>query len=152
VSATDVTVLRLERTFDAPAHAVFDAWTNPEVLKRWWSVDPTWSTTVAEVDLRDGGSYRLSMKGPDEDAPHAVRGRYLRVAPPELLEYTWAWEQGDGQLGPESTVTVRFLTEGERTRVTIEHSGLTSPESRDRHGEGWAGCMTSLERLFEQGD
>jgi uncharacterized protein YndB with AHSA1/START domain len=119
VSATDLAVLRLERIFDAPVHAVFDAWTNPEVLRRWWSVDPTWSTTVAEVDLRTGGSYRLSMQDPNEDAPH------------------------------ESTVTVRFLPEGERTRVTLEHTGLPSPESRDRHGEGWAGCIASHQRLLE---
>jgi uncharacterized protein YndB with AHSA1/START domain len=150
MSTTDATTLRLERTFHAPAQAVFDAWTNPEVLRRWWMVNPTWNPSVAEVDLRVGGSYRLAMQDPDADAPHTVQGRYLEVRPPELLVYTWAWEDGDGQLGPESTVTVKFLAGEQRTTVTLEHSGLSSPDSRDKHGQGWMGCMSCLEALLEQ--
>jgi uncharacterized protein YndB with AHSA1/START domain len=58
-------VLRLERTFNAPAQAVFDAWTSPEVLRRWWPAGPDWDTPVAEVDVRVGGKLRLVMRRPD---------------------------------------------------------------------------------------
>ena len=52
MSVTETPILRLERTYDAPVEAVFDAWTNPEVLRRWWVADSSWRTPVAEVDLR----------------------------------------------------------------------------------------------------
>ena len=53
--------LELSHRFAAPREKVFEAWTDPEVLRRWWAAAPTWDTPLAEVDLREGGSYRLSM-------------------------------------------------------------------------------------------
>jgi uncharacterized protein YndB with AHSA1/START domain len=55
-------VVRIERTFDAPAEAVFDAWTRPEVMRRWWHAGPDWETPEAEVDLRVGGKVRVVMR------------------------------------------------------------------------------------------
>jgi uncharacterized protein YndB with AHSA1/START domain len=145
---TDAT-LRLERTFDAPAEAVFDAWTNPEVLRRWWAADGAWRTPVAEVDLRVGGGYRLSMEDPDEGTLHTVRGEYREVSRPDRLVYSWCWEEADGRSGHVSTVTVAFLGEGERTTVVLEHSGLASPQSVQQHRAGWEGCLESLRtRVF----
>lgn len=140
MSATDSTTLRLERTFDAPAQDVFDAWTNPEVLRRWWGPGPTWRTPVAEVDLRVGGRYRLSMEDPDVGTLLTVTGEYREVRRPERLVYSWSWVQ-DGQAGHESTVIVEFVERDERTFVQLEHSGLESPQSRERHEQGWAACL-----------
>src|SRR5262249_60767935 len=61
-------VLRLERTFNAPARAVFDAWTSAEVLRRWWPAGADWETPVAEVDVRVGGGLRRVMRSPDGEA------------------------------------------------------------------------------------
>lgn len=142
-TATD---LRLERIFEASAEEVFDAWTNPEVLRRWWAADPTWVTPVAEVDLRVGGRYRLSMEDPATGATHTVGGEYSEVRRPERLVYSWCWEGSDGQPDPHvSTVTVEFLSEGGRTTVVLEHSHLASSESRDRHREGWIACFENLQ-------
>ena len=55
-------MLRIERTFDAPADAVFEAWTSEEVLRRWLHAQPDWDTPIAEVDLRVGGSVRVVMR------------------------------------------------------------------------------------------
>ena len=149
MSAIDSTTLRLERTFDAPAGEVFDAWTNPEVLRRWWVVNPAWRTPVAEVDLRVGGAYRLSMEDPEAGTVHTVRGEYREVRRPERLVYSWCWEEGEGRTGHVSTVTVEFLQEGERTTVVLEHSDLASPESRDQHRHGWEACLEMLgTRIF----
>jgi uncharacterized protein YndB with AHSA1/START domain len=145
VSVADLSTLRLERTYDASPEEVFDAWTNPEVLRRWWASEPDFKTPVAEVDLRVGGSYRLSMQSP-AGALHTVRGEYREVSRPARLVYTWAWEEADGSTGHESTVTVSFQPAGERTAVVIEHTDLPSAESRDRHGVGWEGCLESLRR------
>ncbi len=148
MSTADMTTLRVERTFDAPRDAVFDAWTNPEVLRRWWATEPSQRTPVADVDLRVGGHYRLSMEDAS-GARHTVAGEYREVRPPERLVYTWCWETGDPPDGHVSVVTVDFLAAGERTTVVLEHSALSSAASRDGHTAGWEACMAMLaERIF----
>jgi uncharacterized protein YndB with AHSA1/START domain len=146
VSSTDLTSLRLERTFEAAPEEVFDAWTNPEVLRRWWAAGEAWRTPAAEVDLRVGGRYRLSMEDPDSGAVHTVGGEYREIDRPGRLVYSWSWEQGGGQSGHESLVTVEFRADGERTTVVIEHTGLESAESRDRHAHGWGACLENLDQ------
>ncbi|MGH2855422.1 MAG: SRPBCC family protein [Solirubrobacteraceae bacterium] len=142
-------VLRIERTFASSAEEVFDAWTNPEVLRRWWAASPTWRTPVAEVDLREGGRYRLSMEDPETGTVHTVGGEYREVRRPERLAYSWCWEQDDGTTSHVSTVTVDFLGEGGRTTVVLEHHGLATPESCEQHRHGWEGCLENLQtRLF----
>jgi uncharacterized protein YndB with AHSA1/START domain len=149
VSATETPTLRLERTFDAPVEAVFDAWTNPEVLRRWWIADSSWHTPVADVDLRVGGRYRLSMEDPAAHTLHTVCGEYREVRRPERLVYSWAWEEDGGRLGHASTVTVEFIGDGDSTTVVLVHSDLASPESRENHRNGWEGCLASLHaRVF----
>ena len=59
--------LRMERTYVAPAQAVFDAWTNKEVLRRWFHAGHDWETTEAKVDLRVGGDVRVVMRDPHKD-------------------------------------------------------------------------------------
>jgi uncharacterized protein YndB with AHSA1/START domain len=148
VTPTETPTLRLERKFDAPVDAVFDAWTNPEVLRRWWVADSSWRTPIAEVDLRVGGRYRLAMEDPEAAHLHTVRGEYSEVRRPERLVYSWAWEE-DGRTGHTSTVTVDFISDGESTTVVLVHSGLASPDSRDSHRSGWEGCLSSLQaRVF----
>ena len=136
-------ILRLERTFNACAQDVFDAWTNPEVLRRWWSIGPEW-TTHPEIDLRPGGRYRLTMQREDGET-HTVQGEYREVLAPERLVYTWAWANDDGASGYESTVTVHFRGEGATTTVVIEHAGLPDEGSRERHGAGWGACLDMLQ-------
>jgi len=146
VSELTATDLRLERTIDASAEEAFDAWTNPEVLRRWWAADPSWVTPVVEVDLRVGGNYRLSMEDPATGTTHTVAGEYREVQRPKRLVYSWCWERSDGQPDEHtSTVTVEFLGEGERTTIVLEHTNLASPESRDRHREGWIACLENLQ-------
>ena len=140
--------LELEHRYAAPRERVFDAWINPEVLKRWWAAAPTWSTPLAEVDPREGGSYRLSMKT-DEGEVHTVHGEFTEITPPERLAYTWAWAEGPdaAMAGSESTqVVVEFLEDGEGTLVKLTHSGFASEEIRDMHVSGWAAVLASLER------
>jgi uncharacterized protein YndB with AHSA1/START domain len=141
------TSLRVERTFDASPEDVFDAWTNPEVLRRWWRPNPSWTTPVAEVDLRVGGRYRISMEDPESGTKHTAGGEYSEVSRPRRLVYSWQWEEEDGRLGHASTVAVDFRADrdGERTTVVLEHSGLVSAESRDSHTHGWVGILEMLE-------
>jgi uncharacterized protein YndB with AHSA1/START domain len=150
MSTSEDTALRLQRTFVASPEEVFDAWTNPEVLRRWWIAQPTWTSPGCDVDLRVGGRYALRMRDDRTGELHAVGGEYREVQRPHRLVYTWCW-QSDDDSNPAhvSLVTVEFRAEGDATTVVLEHTGLASPESRDRHGVGWQGTFDSLaERVF----
>lgn len=153
MSTSESALLRLERTYAATPEEVFDAWTHPEVLRRWWAAQPTWTSPGCEVDLRVGGRYRLSMRT-DEGQMHVVGGEYREVDRPRRLVYTWCWEGTDGpDPGHASLVTVEFRADGAGTTVVLEHAGLTSEESRAGHESGWIGVLENLgRRIFDAAD
>lgn len=140
--------LEVQHRFAAPREQVFDAWTNPDVLRRWWRAAEDWGTPLAEVDARQGGSYRLSMET-GEGEIHTVFGEYREVSPPERLAFTWTWEEGPGPVmaGSENTlVVVEFEEDGDGTLVKLTHSGFASDELKGMHEHGWQGVLGSLER------
>jgi glutathione S-transferase len=142
----DTGTVRVERTFEAPAEAVFDAWTNPEVLRRWWKADPSHEVTIPELDLRVGGGYRLEMRRPDGD-DMVVYGTYREISRPERLVYSWTWEGTGPNANHESEVAVTFQEEAPgRTTVVIEHAGLLDDTSRANHARGWNGVLDSFAR------
>jgi uncharacterized protein YndB with AHSA1/START domain len=151
VSASEVATLRLERAFAASPDEVFDAWTNPEVLERWWAAFPTWTSPGCEVDLREGGRYVLRMRDDETGHLHVVGGEYREIDRPRRLVYTWCWEGADGlHPGHVSLVTVDFIATDEGTTVVLEHGGLASEESRERHTAGWNGTLDNLaSRVFK---
>lgn len=150
MSSPPVATLRLEREFDGTPEEVFDAWTNPEVLTRWWGAQRTSESPGCDVDLRVGGTYVLRMRDAGSGEVHAVAGEYREIDRPRRLVYTWCWEAGSGMHpGLVTVVTVEFIGLGDRTRVVLEHAGLGSEESRSRHAEGWKGAFENLgERIF----
>lgn len=139
--------LRLEQTFPAPREKVFAAWTNPEVLRRWWAAGPDWTSPLVEVDLRVGGRYRLAMSGPHTPDAQVVAGEYLEIRAPERLVYTWRWESPGAPSGDATTlVTVEFTDAGATgTTVVLTHTGFPDGGARDQHGEGWRACLANLE-------
>jgi uncharacterized protein YndB with AHSA1/START domain len=147
-------MLKLTRTFAAPREAVFDAWVNPDVLKRWWAAVEGWTTPDAAADPGVGGRYRLAMSDPATGAVHAVAGEYVELRRPERIAYTWMWEGAPAEMqGSEQTlVTVDFVEEGAWTTVVLVHSGFGSAQARDLHGEGWTGCLDKLARQVFPGD
>jgi uncharacterized protein YndB with AHSA1/START domain len=132
--------LRLKRTFDAPREAVFEAWTSPEVMRRWLAAGRDWETPTAEVDLRKGGRIVVSMAEPAGGPVHTFEGTYLEVSPPERLVFTVDW-QGQEADGIVSTLTVEFHEDGDRTTVVLTHTGLPTEETRDAHEDGWIKCL-----------
>jgi glutathione S-transferase len=152
VTAPPEITLTLSRSFPAPREAVFDAWVDPEVLKRWWAAVEGWTTPEAVTDPRPGGRYRLAMGDPVSGAVHAVVGEYVEVRRPERLVYTWTWEGEPVEMrGSEQTlVTVDFVEEDGGTRVVLVHSGFSTEDARELHAGGWAGCLDKLAgRVFE---
>ena len=103
VSAQSDRDIVMTRVFDAPRSLVFDAYTKPELLKRWLGVFGGYSMPVCEVDLRVGGKYRFVWRGPD-GAEMGVRGVYREVVRPERLVHTEkfdeAWYPGESLIRP----------------------------------------------------
>jgi uncharacterized protein YndB with AHSA1/START domain len=137
--------LRLTRVVPAPRDAVFRAWTEPEALKRWWVPFPGMSVPAAEVDLRPGGRYRLTMRNAKGEEFH-LHGVYREVRPPERLVYTWRWEGTERGVDGETLVTVDFEASGATTLLHLTHEQFPDADARDRHGIGWGGV---LDRLVE---
>jgi uncharacterized protein YndB with AHSA1/START domain len=113
--------LVFERTFDAPLDKVWKAFTDPEIVPRWWGKHGT-TTTVAEMDVRPGGTWRYINSAPDRDDVEFF-GEYLEVDPPRGFKWTFMFDvDGMGPMGgPESYA---FEDLGGRTKVvSVGHMG-----------------------------
>ncbi len=115
------------RIVNGPAHLVFDAWTRPELMMRWWAPRSFGITFLScEIDARTGGSYRLEFGHPDFDQPMVFFGRYTDVSAPHRL--VWTNDEGEDE-GAITTVT--FEEQDGRTRVTV-HDLYPSKEALDQ--------------------
>ena len=135
--------LVVTRTFDAPARLVFEAWSRPELFKKWW-VPKSMGMFLrsCEMDVRVGGRYRLVF-GHDASNPAEFFGRYIEVTPHSRIVWTND-ESGDG--GPVTTVT--FEEKGGHT-LLVMHELYPSKEALDAAGTGAADAMGET---FEQLD
>lgn len=134
--------LVLERTFSAPAEAVFDAWTSEEVLRRWFYGREDLETPVAEVDLRVGGELRIVMRDPKTGEEFGARGLYREIERPRRLSFTWTWDEDDREM----LIEVEFDEVDGGTRVHFTHTNLPDRESAESHSRGWTRCFVNLER------
>jgi uncharacterized protein YndB with AHSA1/START domain len=117
VERTSDRELTVTRTFNAPAPIVFEAWTKPELLKRWWAPKSFGvSLFECEQDLRVGGAYRFAF-GRDPKDPEVFSGRYLEVDAPTRLVLTQVYERM-AYVG-EAPVTADFEETQGRTRLTL---------------------------------
>jgi len=107
--------LVVTRTFNGPARIVFEAWTKPELFKRWWVPKSSGMTMLScEMDVRVGGAYRLVFSHPSSEKPVAFFGRYVEATPPSRL--VWTNDEG-GEGGAITTVT--FEERGGETTVVM---------------------------------
>ena len=146
MTTATATSLCLTRTIATDPQTAFDAWTQPEQIRRWsCPVDHT--VVASEVDLTVGGSYLLRMSNP-EGLTHTARGTYREVDPPRRLVYTWDWDEDDHHMGVETVVTVEFRAVAEGTEVVVTHEGFPTAEVTAEHEMGWTSCIDGFERLF----
>ena len=111
---SDGTDLVFERTFDAPREKVWKAFTDPEIVPRWWGKRGT-TTTVVEMDVRPGGKWRYVSSDPGRDDV-AFFGEYLEITPPERFRWTFMFDvEGLGPQGGPETHT--FVDLGGRTKI-----------------------------------
>lgn len=143
----DPTMLRIERTFNAPAEAVFDAWISTDVLKRWWAAGPDWDMPVVEVDVRVGGRLRLVMRNPNGEA-FGGSGEFVEIVRPRRLVFTWTWDGHEGHVGSQ-LVEIDFNERDDRTTtVVLTNTGLEDEGARKSHEEGWQASFDNLDRVL----
>jgi uncharacterized protein YndB with AHSA1/START domain len=131
--------LRLVRVLPAPPEEIFDAWTDAASLAVWMAPGSV-SRSLVELDAREGGRFRIVMKGPDCD--HVHEGEYLVVDRPRRLVFTWVSAATGGRA---TTVTVELVPRGSgKTELTLTHEGLPDEAARERHGSGWGDILRKL--------
>ena len=132
--------LALKRRFKAPAAQLYQAWTQPEKMIRWWGVTGHEKTPIAETDLRVGGRFRVQFWDPKNEH-HSVSGIYREVVPNRKLSFSWAWQSTPQR---ESLVTIDLNPVNDGTMLTLTHEQFYDEKARDDHGRGW---NLSLDRL-----
>ena len=127
--------IAMTRVFNAPARLVFDAWTKPELIKRWLGVRAGWTMEVCEVDLKVGGAYRFVWRGPDMTM--GMRGLYREVVRPERLVSTEVfddpWYEGEAvdtmvlvERDGKTTVTTTVRYASREVRDAVIKSGMAT--------------------------
>jgi uncharacterized protein YndB with AHSA1/START domain len=141
-------LLRIVRDFDASPERVYQAWTDPRLVKRWFGPSE-FSTPIAEIDLRIGGTYRIGMKSPDGEL-YVATGEYREVVQNRKLVFTWRWEDSPSDT-PGTLVTVEFKRSGQNTELVFTHENFTTEELMKDHQEGWEGALSKLETFITAG-
>jgi uncharacterized protein YndB with AHSA1/START domain len=150
--------LVIERVLDAPREQVWNAWTDPEQIKKWWGPKDFTAPSV-KSDLREGGTYLWAMQSPDGQVYWST-GTFREIVPHERLVVTdsFADEQGnvvpashygmpgDVPLEMEVTVTFEDVDDG-KTKLTLRHAGMPAGEQGDMAEGGWNQSLDKLEAL-----
>jgi uncharacterized protein YndB with AHSA1/START domain len=138
--------LVVTRTFNGPASIVFEAWTQPELFKRWWAPKSFGLTLLScEMDVRVGGTYRLVFSHPDAPNPMAFFGRYLDVTPHARL--VWSNEEG-GDSGQVTTIT--FEDRGGTTLLVMHERYVSKEALDDAIASGSTGGMSETFKQLDE--
>lgn len=138
--------LVITRVFEAPARLLFEAYTKPEHIKKWFG-PKGWPVTFCEMDFRVGGHFRFAMTGPSGKQNEPFGGEYLEIVPDRKLVYDNGFlKPGSGRM----IVTVSFDERGEETTLTI-HTLFESVAMKNEHVSGGyeVGTSSSLDLLAD---
>lgn len=137
--------LTLNRHYPVAPQKVYRAWTDPQAIKRWWGPGGQDAVSVAELDVRVGGRFRIVFGGP-QGKDHEVTGVYREVVPNRKLVFTWTWPRTTPER--ESLVSIVFREarsdEGVGTELDFRHEQLFDEAVRDGHRRGWTESLAKL--------
>ena len=146
--------LVITRIFDAPRELVWKSWTNPQQMMRWWG-PKGFTCPVCKIDFRIGGEYLSCMRSPD-GKEFWSKGTYQEIVPLEKLVMTDAFADEKGNTVPASVygmgqdwplellVTVTLEAQGNKTKVTLIHTGIPSGEMKEMTKAGWNESLDKL--------
>lgn len=138
-------VLEIKRVVPVPRVTVFAAFTDPSELVKWWGPEG-FTIPRLEFQARVGATYRIQMQPPEGDA-FSLQGEFQTVEVPNLLAYTFAWEEPD----PDDVATLvdlSFRDLGQSTEIALRQGPFKTESRRALHREGWTDSFNKLERLL----
>ena len=145
---SDGLTLEMNRALPAAPSRVFEAFTDPNELARWWGPED-FSVPSLDFDPRPGQSYRIEMRPPEGDAFY-LTGEFRVVDPPSRLAYTFRWEDPDPD-DVETLVDLSFRDLGESTQVVLTQGPFKTEARRALHRDGWTDSFNKLEALMTKG-
>ena len=138
--------LTLTRRFRARPEKVWSAWTDPEKLIAWFCTAKAKPGSFrAKLDVRVGGSYRISFDMQDSGEYSEVGGVYRDVVPNERLVFSWAWHSTPER---ESLVTVSIKPDRAGALMVFNHEQFFDETARDNHAKGWTELFAQLEQIL----
>lgn len=149
VAESSEETLVLRRQYAAVPEVVFQVWTTPDSMRRWFRPSKEFTHQIIEVDLRVGGQYRVAFESP-EGVVDVVSGEFLEVTPPYKLVYSWIWEEPNEHAGVDTQVTVEFLEQDGGTELVLTHERFTRAEMKESHLGGWSGALDLLGESLAQ--
>ena len=138
--------LALSRRYPVAPEKVWRAWTDPQALKCWFGPGAGEPVSVAELDLRAGGRFRIVFGGADGNANECA-GVYQEVVPNRKLVFTWHWPRTT----PErvSVVTITFTKVDGGTELGLRHEQFFDEPARDGHKRGWSEALQNLDTFLQ---
>lgn len=136
----------IETTFKSPVEKIWEAWTNPNLIMKWFGSDPKGKGLRAKLDVRLGGYFEITFQDSDL-TEHTCSGIYDEVQVLNKLTFSWRWKN---EPGDESFVVLSLTPEGKSTRMQFQHKNLSSGSKHD-YAKGWQNTFSKLESLLEAG-
>ena len=155
----EITMIYITQIFNAPLNKVWKAWTEQESVKKWWGPN-NFTTPVAKIDLKEGGTYLNSMRSPEGEDIWST-GVYKEIVPMKKIISTDSFADSEGNVVPASQygiggdwpleliVTVMFEEKDGKTKLTLQHQGFPDRENRDSAEAGWKESFTKLATYLE---
>jgi uncharacterized protein YndB with AHSA1/START domain len=134
--------VRLSRVFRASPGYLFDCFTDPALVMRWWGPEGA-SCPNPVNDLVVGGEFRFDIVWDDSGRVNALHGKYLEIDPPRRLVFTWTWDDTPEEV-TRVEVTLRAINEQE-TELTLVHDRFPNAERAEEHREGWTSSLDCLQ-------
>ena len=139
--------LRITRHYPVGCDKVWRAWTEPQALSAWFGPGEPHSVLLAELDVREGGRYRVRFRTQDGEQ-HEVAGVYRKVVPGRLLEFSWAWHTTPERV---SRVRVELRPVPGGTELDFLQDRFFDRAARDGHERGWTATLAKLEAWLTSG-
>ncbi|WP_441000046.1 SRPBCC family protein [Fodinibius sp. SL11] len=146
------------RNFNAPRAVVWEAWTNPEIVTQWWG-PIGFRCPSAEINLREGGSYLIYMRSPD-NKDYWSTGTYKEIISPRKLVFSDSFSDPEGNVVPAShygfnedfplIMEVELMLDeiNTKTRMTLTHTGIPKGEMSEQKKAGWRQSFDKLDAYF----
>ena len=134
----------IESTFNVPIEKVWNAWTEPSEIRKWFGSDPNGKVLSANTDVRIGGSFEITFED-SNGTLHTCSGVYKYVEPYKKLSFTWRWKS---EPNIESLVTVLLHAENAITLMRFEHANV-GYASAHNYEQGWESTFGKLQKAID---